>query len=155
MSLISKIQSLISSANSVTGESRTDLTSAVQDLKDGYGGGDLDFDGGSIIVKSFIVTIGANNCTNMIECSAYIVSLCNMDSGYDVATIAIEKKDSYIAREYGCVEGKIVSPYTAIPQTYSMRYHNTQFVQVSYGVAYDGFLVEGTKYLVILTKGAQ
>lgn len=39
MSLISKIQSLISSANAVTGESRTDLTSAVQDLKDGYGGG--------------------------------------------------------------------------------------------------------------------
>ena len=38
MSLISKIQSLISSANVVTGESRTDLTSAVQDLKDGYGG---------------------------------------------------------------------------------------------------------------------
>lgn len=38
MSLISKIQSLISSANLVTGESRTDLTSAVQDLKDGYGG---------------------------------------------------------------------------------------------------------------------
>lgn len=38
MSLISKIQSLISSANAVTGESRTDLTSAVQDLKDGYGG---------------------------------------------------------------------------------------------------------------------
>lgn len=38
MSLISKIQSLISSANSVTGESRTDLTACVQDLKDGYGG---------------------------------------------------------------------------------------------------------------------
>jgi len=41
MSLISKIQSLISSANAVTGESRTDLTSAVQDLKDGYGGGTI------------------------------------------------------------------------------------------------------------------
>jgi len=41
MSLISKIQNLISSANAVTGESRTDLTSAVQDLKDGYGQGGL------------------------------------------------------------------------------------------------------------------
>lgn len=40
MSLISKIQNLISSANAVTGESRTDLTSAVQDLKDGYGQGE-------------------------------------------------------------------------------------------------------------------
>lgn len=39
MSISSKIQSLITAANSVTGESRTDLTSAVQDLKDGYGGG--------------------------------------------------------------------------------------------------------------------
>lgn len=39
MSIISKIQNLISSANAITSESRTDLTSAVQDLKDGYGGG--------------------------------------------------------------------------------------------------------------------
>lgn len=37
MSITSKIQSLITAANSVTGESRTDLTAAVQDLKDGYG----------------------------------------------------------------------------------------------------------------------
>lgn len=42
MSISSKIQSLITAANSVTGESRTDLTSAVQDLKDGYGGGGVD-----------------------------------------------------------------------------------------------------------------
>lgn len=41
MSITSKIQSLITAANSVTGESRTDLTSAVQDLKDGYGGGTI------------------------------------------------------------------------------------------------------------------
>ena len=41
MSISSKIESLITAANSVTGESRTDLTSAVQDLKDGYGGGGL------------------------------------------------------------------------------------------------------------------
>ena len=39
MSISSKIQSLITAANSVTGESRTDLTSAVQDLKDGYNQG--------------------------------------------------------------------------------------------------------------------
>ena len=39
MSISSKISALISAANSVTGESRTDLTAAVQDLKDGYGGG--------------------------------------------------------------------------------------------------------------------
>jgi len=50
MSLISKIQSLISSANSVTGESRTDLTSAVQDLKDGYGGGG----GGEAVIPQMI-----------------------------------------------------------------------------------------------------
>lgn len=37
MSISSKIQSLITAANSVTGESRTDLTAAVQDLVDGYG----------------------------------------------------------------------------------------------------------------------
>lgn len=39
MSISSKIQALITAANTVTGESRTDLTSAVQDLKDGYGQG--------------------------------------------------------------------------------------------------------------------
>jgi len=39
VSISSKIESLITAANSVTGESRTDLTSAVQDLKDGYGQG--------------------------------------------------------------------------------------------------------------------
>ena len=39
MSLESKVQSLITAANAVTGESRTDLTACVQDLKDGYGGG--------------------------------------------------------------------------------------------------------------------
>ena len=39
MSISSKIESLITAANSVTGESRTDLTACVQDLKDGYGGG--------------------------------------------------------------------------------------------------------------------
>ena len=38
MSISSKIQSLITAANTVTGESRTDLTACVQDLKDGYGG---------------------------------------------------------------------------------------------------------------------
>lgn len=41
MSISSKIQSLITAANTVTGQSRTDLTAAVQDLKDGYGGGGL------------------------------------------------------------------------------------------------------------------
>lgn len=45
MSISSKIQSLITAANSVTGESRTDLTACVQDLKDGYGqGGEDDTD---------------------------------------------------------------------------------------------------------------
>lgn len=38
MSIKSKIQSLITAANTKTGESATDLTSAVQDLVDGYGG---------------------------------------------------------------------------------------------------------------------
>ncbi|MBO4733504.1 MAG: hypothetical protein J5662_03415 [Clostridia bacterium] len=42
MSLESKVQSLITAANAVTGESRTDLTACVQDLKDGYGGGGND-----------------------------------------------------------------------------------------------------------------
>ena len=45
MSISSKIQSLITAANSVTGESRTDLTAAVQDLKDGYGQGGGGTDG--------------------------------------------------------------------------------------------------------------
>jgi hypothetical protein len=45
VSISSKIQSLITAANSVTGESRTDLTSAVQDLKDGYGQGGGGTDG--------------------------------------------------------------------------------------------------------------
>jgi len=47
VSISSKTQSLITAANSVTGESRTDLTSAVQDLKDGYGQG-----GGEIIQQT-------------------------------------------------------------------------------------------------------
>lgn len=45
MSISSKIQSLITAANSVTGESRTDLTACVQDLKDGYGQGGGGTDG--------------------------------------------------------------------------------------------------------------
>lgn len=39
MSILSKIQSLISAANSATGESDTTLTDAVQTLVDGYGQG--------------------------------------------------------------------------------------------------------------------
>ena len=152
MSLISKIQSLLTACNSTTGQSRTDLTAGVQDLVDGYGGGDIDFEGGSTIVKSFIVTIGANNCTTMTECGAYIVSLCNMDSSYSFTTIAIEKKSSYITREFGCAMGKSASPYTGILTPHAMRYVNTSFGLTVYSGSYDGFLVEGTKYLVILTK---
>jgi len=55
MSIISKIQNLISSANAVTGESRTDLTSAVQDLKDGYG------QGGAIFEKENYNSLGVIN----------------------------------------------------------------------------------------------
>lgn len=39
MSVSQKIEDLITAANAVTGESRTDLTACIQDLKDGYGGG--------------------------------------------------------------------------------------------------------------------
>lgn len=39
MSISQKTANLIAAANAVTGESRTDLTACIQDLKDGYGGG--------------------------------------------------------------------------------------------------------------------
>ena len=39
MSLKSKIQSLLAAANETTGESDTNLTDAMQNLIDGYGGG--------------------------------------------------------------------------------------------------------------------
>lgn len=39
MSLTSKIESLITAGNNTTGQQETDLTSVVQDLVDGYGGG--------------------------------------------------------------------------------------------------------------------
>lgn len=39
MSISQKIEDLITASNAVTGESRTDLTSCIQDLKDGYGEG--------------------------------------------------------------------------------------------------------------------
>ena len=55
MSISSKIQSLITAANSVTGESRTDLTAAVQDLKDGYG------QGGGGTIKMEMTKIASNN----------------------------------------------------------------------------------------------
>jgi hypothetical protein len=39
MAIKPKLQSLLASANEVTGEERTNLTDAVQDLVDGYGQG--------------------------------------------------------------------------------------------------------------------
>ena len=39
MAIKPKLQSLLASANDVTGEERTNLTDAVQDLVDGYGQG--------------------------------------------------------------------------------------------------------------------
>lgn len=44
MAIKPKLQSLLASANEVTGEERTNLTDAVQDLVDGYGqGGETPF----------------------------------------------------------------------------------------------------------------
>ena len=51
MSLKSKVESLISAGNETTGQSKTDLTSVVQDLVDGYGQG-----GGDITVEPLSVT---------------------------------------------------------------------------------------------------
>lgn len=45
MSITSKIENLIEAGNAVTGESRTDLTTVMQDLKDGYGQGGGSTDG--------------------------------------------------------------------------------------------------------------
>ena len=43
MAIKPKLQSLLASANEVTGEERTNLTDAVQDLVDGYGQGGSEF----------------------------------------------------------------------------------------------------------------
>lgn len=39
MSIVSKLDALRVAANAVTGKHASDLTEAIQDLKDGYGGG--------------------------------------------------------------------------------------------------------------------
>lgn len=72
MTLIEKVQSLLTASNSTTGASDTDLTAAVQRLISGYGGG-----GGSIVPVT--VDLSAETWENRNFCygSSNFVITCN------------------------------------------------------------------------------
>lgn len=81
MSIVSKIQALLSAANTKTGQSDTDLTSAVQHLCDGYGSG-----GGS--------TTGSIDTTN-IEKGTFGIGNVGSDNA-KIFTVQTTKKCSNI-----------------------------------------------------------
>lgn len=73
MSILSKIQALMASANTVTGSTATDLTAAMQALVDGYGGGTDWIQYATYLDSTFrnatglpsVVVINAPNCISI------------------------------------------------------------------------------------------
>ena len=120
MSISSKIQSLITAANSVTGQSRTDLTAAVQDLKDGYGKLPDEYQqveyisasGGQAIDTEYVTTANDD-----IEATIYI--------------------DSTMPRWYGFMgayksSGAFCLTVDTDRWNYSRGYDNPQYIHVTY-----------------------
>lgn len=78
MTILQKIQSLITAANNTTGESDTTLTDAVQTLVDGYGQG-----GGSLPTSISKIDGGSFTPTNDTSCSLYnIATTLNVPARY-------------------------------------------------------------------------
>lgn len=85
MSLRSKIQNLINASNETTGESSTDLTSAVQNLVDGYGGAtrySISYTLGTNVVSS-------NTARKIAENESYTTTISTSDPAYTVDVITV------------------------------------------------------------------
>ena len=146
MSLISKIQSLISSANAVTGESRTDLTSAVQDLKDGYGGSSPV--GKFIQIRAYEVTIGENTVSNVRELvSTLETAAATYNAGVLIGYSAVENLEYYNA--IWCCG---YSANNLPSMSNAMRYRNGTLSVVTNSAGYDAAVQAGTKYVIYLSK---
>ena len=86
MSLASKIQSLIDASNETTGESSTDLTSAVQNLVDGYGGGVTKYTVTNNLATNLVTN---NNATRVNENASYAATISSSHVDYQVNTITV------------------------------------------------------------------
>lgn len=146
MSLISKIQSLISSANSVTGESRTDLTSAVQDLKDGYGGSAPV--GKFIQIRSYEVTIGQNTVSNVRELvSTLETAAATYNEGELIGFSAVENLEWNYA--VWCCDYR----NNHLPDLSGVkRYKDGTLSTATNGPGYDASVQAGTKYVIYISK---
>lgn len=86
MSLRSKIQSLINASNETTGESSTDLTSAVQNLIDGYGSGVTKY---SISYTLGTNVVSSNTAKKIAENESYTTTISTSDPDYTVDVITV------------------------------------------------------------------
>ncbi len=101
MSILSKIQALITAANATTGESDTTLTDAVQTLVGGYGQGG---GGGNTLESDFLtvyketVEVGENTVANSRQYADYLNSIKSIPG--TLFAMSIHQKASYINNEW-------------------------------------------------------
>lgn len=145
MSIKSKIQSLISAANTATGESDATLTDAVQTLVDGYG------QGGGGEENSEIVTVGANDISNVVQAETYLKGLSTLDFTSNKYSIEIET--GYTTPTYNQIGGIIryVVDNTNVTIAQAVRYRNS-WSTIQLLPSYDALLAEGTKYKVVVLE---
>lgn len=102
MSILSKLQALLTAANATTGETDTTLTDAVQTLVDGYGQG-----GGGVLTGSITpsedtngmsINVGSSNFTHFViyatawpgdnDIKAFCASICDFSLQHNAANLA-------------------------------------------------------------------
>lgn len=86
MSLLTKIQSLLDACNEVTGEERTNLTDAIQDLVDGYGGGT---DKHSVTYSLATGLVSSSTKTKIADGAAYTTTISGADAEHTVDSITV------------------------------------------------------------------
>ena len=104
MSILSKLQSLLSAANETTGESDTDLTSAMQNLIDGYGGGTTKY---TVSYSLATNLVSSNTSTKVTDGSSYSTTITSTNSDYSVNVITVTMGGTDISST--AVEGNVVS----------------------------------------------
>lgn len=87
MSISEKIQALIDAGNETIGEAYTDLTSVMQDLIDGYGGGAATKYTITYTLASHITS--SNHASKIAEGRAYTTVIASDDQDYQVNTITV------------------------------------------------------------------
>ena len=86
MSLKSKIQSLLAAANETTGESDTNLTDAMQNLIDGYGGGVTKY----AVTYSLATHLASSNTASKVaDGNSYTTTIISTELDYTVGTITV------------------------------------------------------------------